>query len=355
MRLIRKLHVPGTAPGTVADTPSPAEPVRLTVMKYDLDDLSEAELSSVDQLHEPTPGTVTWLDVEGQDSAVISAIGERLGLHPLVTEDLINLGQRPKVEEFVGCLFMIVEHICRNHESGDLEHEQVSIVVTSDAVLSVREARDPLFDPVRKRLHGGRPRIRGGGPGYLAYALIDTVVDHLFVVLGDMGESIEELEDRMVGEPTRENLVSLHELKREILMMRKSVWPMRDMIGQIIRDESDLISDETRLYLRDVADHASRALDIVETYREMISSLVDLYLSSVSNRMNEVMKVLTIIATIFIPLSFIAGLYGMNFDTEASPFNLPELSWYYGYPLALLVMLAVATGLLGFFRRKGWI
>ncbi len=355
MRLIRRMHSPGTAPGTLAETPLPEIPVRLMATTYDRDRILAASLGAHDPIPGPTPGSVIWLDLEGSDSGVIARVGERLGLHPLLMEDLVNLGQRPKFEDFEDNLFIIVEHFFRDQEDGQLMHEQVGVVVLEDAVLSVRETAGPLFDQIRKRLEGGTSRIRGGGPAYLAYALIDTVVDHLFVVLQDVGESIEDLEELMLEEPNRESLATLHDLKRDILMLRKSVWPMRDLIGQIIRDDSELIGDETRLFLRDVADHTARALDIVETYREMLSSLMDLYLSSVSNRMNEVMKVLTIIATIFIPLSFIAGLYGMNFDPGVSPFNMPELGWYWGYPAALAVMLGVAGGLLLFFRRRGWI
>jgi magnesium transporter len=327
----------------------------MRLAQYDLETLHESELDSPQQLPSPETGKSLWLDVEGHDVDVIADLGQRLSIHPLALEDVINVGQRPKVEDFENSLFAVVDHFFIDQETGDLVKDQVSLVLQPGLLLSVRERRSELFEPVRVRLRGGRPRIRGGGPGYLAYALLDTAVDNLFPVLEGIGDRIEEVEVSLLDTPTTEDLGLLHLLKRDLLLLRKSLWPLRDMLNGLQRGNNGLISDEARLYLRDVADHATMAVDIVETLREMVSSLMDLYLSSLSNRMNEVMKVLTIIATIFIPLSFIAGLYGMNFDPSASPFNMPELGWYWGYPVALVVMAAVAVGLLVFFRRRGWI
>jgi magnesium transporter len=237
-----------------------------------------------------------------------------------------------------------------------LTKEQISLVIQEGLLLTVREHDSDVFEPVRERLRKGvGRRIRNLGIDYLAYALIDTVVDHLFPVLDRIGEEIESVEASLLEAPSEDDLAHLHRLKRDLLLMRRSTWPLRDAFATLLRSEDDLIDDETRPFLRDAADHVAQAIDLIETYREMASSLVDLYLSSVSNRMNEVMKVLTIIATIFIPLSFVAGLYGMNFDPEASPWNMPELDWYWGYPAALGVMAAIAVALLIFFRRKGWI
>jgi magnesium transporter len=355
MKLFWRRHAPGTAPGTLAVTEPPTEPIRMRLVEYRADTLSETEFATTQELSEPSPGLNRWLDVEGHDAELIAELGRRLSIHPLALEDVINVGQRIKSEDFEDSIFVVVDHFFIDGDNGSLTKEQISIVIQSDLVLSVRESRSDVFGPVRKRLNAGKPRIRGGGPGYLAYALIDTVVDHLFPVIETIGDRIEEVESSLLENPTPEHVNSLHGLKRELLVLRKSVWPLRDMLNGLRQSDSELFSDETRLYLRDAADHATMAVDIVETLREMVSSLMDLYLSSVSNRMNEVMKVLTIIATIFIPLGFIAGLYGMNFDPSVSPFNMPELGWYWGYPVAVAVMALVAVALLVFFRRRGWI
>ncbi len=354
MRLLRRLPSPGTAPGSVPESHPTDVPVRLTLTIYDLGHFEEIRVDSVADLPDPPPDRFWWLDIEGHHVPTIAAVSEKFGLHPLLVEDMINVGQRPKMELYEDTIFLVAEHFVFNPDTS-LGQEQVSLAILSNGVLSVRERFDPVFDPIRKRLEAGRPRIRGGGPGYLAYALLDVLVDHLFSVLQQIGDRVEDLEEPMLDDPTQDQLTAVHHLKRDVLRLRKSVWPLREMIAMTIREEDGVFSDETRLYLRDVSDHAAHAIDIIETYREMLSSLTDLYMSSVSNRMNEVMKVLTIIATIFIPLSFIAGLYGMNFDSQVSPFNMPELSWYWGYPAALLVMCVVAGGLLFFFRKKGWL
>jgi magnesium transporter len=356
MQLFWRRHAPGTAPGTLVPATTPAEPVRARYAEYNPDTLVEDELDRPDELPVATPELTQWLDVEGHDIDIITALGQRLDIHPLTLEDVVNVGQRSKSEDFDTALFVVLDRFFTDPDDDDaLCKEQISLIVQPHVLLSVREQRSDLFDPIRVRLRSGKPRIRGGGTGYLAYALIDTVVDHLFPVLEEIGDRIETIEDLLLDDPSPDHVTSLHELRRELLVIRKSVWPLRDMISSLYRSEHELFSDETRLYLRDVVDHVTMAADIVETLREMVSSLMDLYLSSVSNRMNEIMKVLTIIATIFIPLSFIAGLYGMNFDPSVSPWNMPELGWYWGYPAALAVMLLVAVGLLAYFRRKGWL
>ena len=355
MQLFWQRHKPGTAPGTLAIAEPSKEPPRSRLMEYGLESLYETEVASFDELSEPGPGLVGWHDVEGHDVKFISELGQRFSIHPLALEDVINVGQRVKSEEFEDSIFVVLDHFFIDGDSGALAKEQISLVIQSNLLLSVRERRSDLFEPVRARLRTGRPRIRGGGSGYLAYALIDTVVDHLFPILESIGDRILEVEDSLLDTPTRDDVSTLHHLKRELLVLRKSMWPLREMLNRLRQSDSELVSEETRLYLRDVLDHAIMAVDIVETLREMVSSLMDLYLSSISNSMNEIMKVLTIIATIFIPLSFVAGLYGMNFDASVSPFNMPELRWYWGYPFALGVMALIVIGLLGFFRRRGWL
>jgi magnesium transporter len=355
MQLFWRRHAPGTAPGTLTAPDRPVEPVRARYAEFRTDTLSEQELDVAHRMPTATPELTQWLDIEGHDVETITALGTRLEIHPLALEDVINVGQRSKTEDFGAALFVVLDHVYLDPEADTVSKEQISLIIQPHVLLSVRERESDLFEPVRSRLRLGKPRIRGGGTGYLAYALIDTVVDHLFPVLEALGDRIETIEEALLDAPSPDHVAELHSLRRELLLIRKSAWPLRDMLNGLTRSEEDLFSDETRLYLRDVVDHATMAVDIVETLREMVSSLMDLYLSSVSNRMNEIMKVLTIIATIFIPLSFITGLYGMNFDPSASPLNMPELGWYWGYPAALAVMALVVVGLLVYFRRRGWL
>ena len=358
-RLFRRPGTPGTSPGTLLPQVGPAPPTRMRLIRYDEETLVELDLLDPAGLDEARDGAICWLDLEGHDVALVGELGKRLEIHPLALEDVVNVGQRPKIEDYANSLFIVLD-LVRVDASGALCREQVSLVLQDALLMSVREnaatgSGEDIVEPIRARLRAGKGRIRSAGADYLAYAIIDTVVDHFFPVLEHLGERIEDVEDSLLDEPTREDLNSLHQLKRELLLLRRSAWPLRDALSSLLRLDSPLVHRETHVFLRDVADHVAVVIDVIETYREMVSSLVDLYLSAISNRMNEVMKVLTIIATIFIPLSFVAGLYGMNFDTSVSPFNMPELHWYFGYPVALLLMAAVAGGLLIFFRRKGWI
>ncbi len=354
MQLHRRTHPPGTAPGTLRPHAAGREPVRVHVTRYSLEHLQEVDLLSPDGLGDRAPGETTWVDIEGVDVRVVEQLAERLGIHPLALEDMVNLGQRPKVEEYEGCLFVVVPLLGLPEDDGHLETEQISLLLLPDTLLTVRERPSELFEPLRARLRGGKARIRGGGPGYLAYAVVDTVVDHCFPLLDALGERLERLEDSILASPDPEDLAELHVLRRILAEVRRSIRPLRDVLGQLLRDDSSLFTTETRLYLRDAADHVNRALDSEEVYREMVASLTEIYLTGVSNRMNEVMKVLTMIATIFIPLSFIAGVYGMNFDPAASRWSMPELGWAFGYPAVLGVMATVAAALLVFFRRRRW-
>jgi magnesium transporter len=234
--------------------------------------------------------------------------------------------------------------------------EQVSLVVSRNYLLTIQEEPEhDAFEPVRGRIHHNKGAIRQQGTDYLAYALIDAVIDGFFPVLEDYGERLEDLQDEVVAKPTKRTLDKIHKIKRELLLLRRAIWPQRDAINSLIRDDCSLISPPVRIYLRDCYDHTVQVIDMVETYRELASNLMDIYLSSISNRMNEVMQTLTVISTIFIPLTFIAGVYGMNFDHDKSPLNMPELGWYYGYPMICTVMIAIATGLLIYFWRKGWL
>ena len=296
---------------------------------------------------------VTWINVDGlADIALIEAVGKLFNIHQLALEDVINVHQRPKVEEFDEHLFIVTRMLS---EPSAKETEQVSMFLGKGFVVAFQERPGDVFEPVRQRLRRGSGQIRKLEADYLAYALLDAVIDGYFPALELRGEEVEHLEGLVVSKP-REKLIGLiHETKRDLLELRRAVWPQREMLSALMRQEGTFIEERTKVYLRDCYDHIIQLIDIIETYRKVCSGLVETYLSSLSNRMNEIMKVLTIMATVFIPLSFIAGLYGMNFDTKVSPWNMPELGWRYGYPFALGLMLAVAGGLLWSFWRRGWI
>jgi magnesium transporter len=296
---------------------------------------------------------VTWIHVDGLGKAdTLHALAERFGLHPLALEDVVNVHQRAKTELYGEELF-IVARLAELHEH--LDHEQISMFIGPRFVLTFQERSGDCFDPVRERLRSDRPRIRGSGPDYLAYALLDAIIDSYFPILESFGERLALLEERVIEEPDSDLVAEIRAIGRDLLLLRKLTWPHRDAFNHLMREETPLVQDETRLFLRDCYDHTIQLMDLIENYREVGSGLMDLYLSSISKRMNDVMKVLTIIATIFIPLSFVAGLYGMNFDPGRSPWNMPELGWYWGYPFALGTMSAVALAMLVFFWRKGWL
>jgi magnesium transporter len=296
--------------------------------------------------------SMVWINVVGLgDEATLRQIAERFGLHRLAVEDVVNVHQRPKVEAYGELLFIVIR---KARYTEFLESEQVSLFLGDGFVLTFQERSDHSFEGVRERIRHGRGRIRHAGADYLAYALIDAVVDGYYPVLERYGERIEALEGEVLEQPTPSTVRQVHQMKRELLALRRAIWPKRDAINLLLRDENGRISDETRIHLRDCYDHTIQIIDMLETLRELASGLMDMYLSSVGHRMNEIMKVLTIFAAIFIPLSFIAGLYGMNFDTSL-PGNMPETKWPYGYFVALGLMAAVASGLLLCFRHMGWI
>jgi magnesium transporter len=346
----------GSMPGTLK-IPKNAPPTEIVLIDY-----SEAERTRV-QLEKPEDSiayldtaSVSWVDVLGLGSEeILRRLGKVFKLHPLVLEDIVNVPQRPKVEDYENQLVIISQMVLVKENGAGFWVEQVSLVLGKHYLLTVQEepSRD-CFQPVRDRIRAGKGSIRKQGPDYLAYTLIDAIIDGFFPVLEAYGERIEELEDEVVTKPTRRTIEKIYQIRRELLALRRAIWPQRDAINSIIRDGSDLISPEVRVYLRDCYDHAVQVMDMVETYRELTSGLMDIYLSSVGNRMNEIMKLLTVISSIFIPLTFIAGVYGMNFNTEKSPLNMPELNWYWGYPACLGLMAAIAIGLIFFFWRRGW-
>ncbi|CAN5811645.1 magnesium/cobalt transporter CorA [soil metagenome] len=324
------------------------------MLAYGAEGLVEETLESLAALHELRERwPVSWVNVDGIEHAeTVRQLGEFFGLHRLALADVVNVPQRAKVEDYGDYLF-IIARMARVDEG--LETEQISIFLGKGFVLTFQERRGDPLDPVRERLRSGVGRIRANGADYLAYAVLDAIVDHYFPVLEQLGDHLELLEEEILNRPTRASMARLYALKRDLGAFRRSVWPERDTLNTLVRDPSPLITDETRIYLRDCYDHVIQSIDLLENYRELSSSLTDLYLSSISNRTNEIMKVLTIFAAIFIPLTFIAGVYGMNFDPDVSPWNMPELDWFWGYPFALGLMALTALGLILFFWRKGWI
>jgi magnesium transporter len=342
----------GLPPGTLVHIGEPTTAsVTLGVIDFDAGHFEERDLTSIEELspYLERP-SVTWLNVSGvHDLGVVERVGSILGIHPLVLEDIVNTHQRPKAEVYEGYVYAVLKMIRFDTESGELDAEQVSLILARDCVVSFQEKSGDVFDAVRARLRNGKGRLRRMGADYLAYALIDVVVDHYFLALESLGNSIEDLEEELITQPSPEALRTIHDLKRVMVTLRKAVWPVRELVLGLERNESELMTRETTLYLRDVYDHAIQVMDTVETYRDTLSGYMDVYLSSVSNRMNQVMKVLTVISTVFIPLSFIAGVYGMNFEF------MPELKWPWAYPTLWILMAAGAGAMLLGFRKKGWL
>lgn len=352
-RILKKRTPVGAPPGTYVADPS-SEPTTIGVFRYDSAGLSESPTAGLDDVEAAHRAKgVAWINVNGlADISLIERIGKIFGLHQLALEDVINVHQRPKVEEFEDHLFVVTRMLA---EPASGETEQISMFLGKGYILTFQERPGDVFEPVRHRLRTAKGRIRQAGADYLAYALLDAVIDGYFPALEARGENIARLEELVVDDPRRRLAHDIHEARHDLFMIRRSVWPQRDMLNALIRHESGLIDEQTRIYLRDCYDHTVQLIDIVETYREICAGLFELFLSRQSNRMNEIMKVLTVMASIFIPLSFIAGVYGMNFDTGRSPWNMPELRWTFGYPFALGLMSAVALGLLIAFWRRGWI
>lgn len=327
------------------------EEVRIRIIDYDETRIEEQEVKRVEDVFpfKDTP-TVTWINIDGlHEVDVIERIGEHFGLHPLLLEDILNTDQRPKLEDFGEFLFIVLKMLYYDNKDHEIEAEQVSLILGSNFVISFQEREGDVFNFVRERIRTGKGRIRTEGADHLAHALIDAIVDNYFVVLEKIEEKIEETEEELVTNPTPETLQMIHLLKSGTIFIRKSVWPLREVIGSLERVESPLIRESTNVYLRDVYDHTIQVIDTIESFRDLIAGMLDIYLSSISNRMNEVMKVLTIIATIFIPLTFIAGIYGMNFR------YMPELNWRWGYPAVWFVMSTILITMLVYFKRKGWL
>jgi magnesium transporter len=357
-----RYHQPGTAPATLIPHPDQVgrKPV-ITLIEYDAHSIEERTVDRIDDLFYCVDSDkVSWINIDGLgDVEIFKQLGEHFHIHPLALEDVLNTGQRPKVEDYSGVLFVLLHMVYRgeeeNEEEDELVFEQLSLFMHPKFVITIQEehGRD-VFGPIRQRIREAGGNIRFMKSDYLTYALVDSVIDHYFPIIEDLGETLEELQDRVVEQPNREMIRDLHDFKRAIGRLRRSVWPQREILGNLMRDESGIISDRTKPYFRDCYDHIVIILDLLETFRDGTAGIMDLYLSSLSMRTNEIMRVLTVVTAIFIPLTFIVGVYGMNFDTK-SPLNMPELSWPFGYPLVLCLMLAIAAGMIIYFKRRKWL
>ena len=347
---------PGSAPGAL-HIQSDAPPPEIVLTDYNNANVIRKQVATPEEcIPYLDSDSVTWVEVMGLgDEDILQRLGRVFKLHPLILEDIVNVPQRPKVDDYEDQVVIIARMVTPRQKTTGFHSEQVSFVLGKHYLLTVQEEpkRDCL-GTVRTRIRSNKSNVRKHGTDYLAYTLIDAIIDGFFPVLENYGEELEALEDEVVTNPTRQTLEKIYRVRRELLTLRRAIWPQRDAINSLLRDGSDLISDEVRVYLRDCYDHAVQVLDMVETYRELGAGLMDIYLSSVSNKMNEIMKILTVISTIFIPLTFIVGVYGMNFNPDKSPLNMPELNWYWGYPTCWTVMIAIASGLVFFFWRRGW-
>ncbi|TWT77243.1 Magnesium transport protein CorA [Posidoniimonas polymericola] len=339
----------GARPGTLAIPKRAPEP-RIHMITYDPDKLQEGPVTETDDLRQAfDESDVTWIDVQGfGDRSLMHELGDMFELHPLLLEDLVNVPQRPKAEDYGDQLLLVVRMV-RLDDEGELDAEQVSIVLAPHYVLTFQEKHGDILDPVRRRLRGGKGIIRQQPASYLAYAIADTIIDGYYPVLDAIGEEIDALDEVVISQPSPELLRRLNDMKNRLVMLRRWLWAQREAVNTLMRDDSELITDELRVFLRDTYSHCVQTAEVAEMYREMITGLMNTYMSAVANRTNEVMKVLTIMASIFIPLTFLAGIYGMNFE------HMPELHMKWAYPAVWFTMIATAGGMLVFFWRKGWL
>ncbi|MBZ0112749.1 MAG: magnesium/cobalt transporter CorA [Thermoanaerobaculia bacterium] len=348
---------PGLSPGTLIVDPN-ATATTVRVLRYSADTLSESEIHKVSEIPPIEPGTTLWIEVVGlKNLDLLRDLGERFDLHPLVVEDVVNVNQRPKAESYgVSEHFIVARMPIVDPRRSRWTTEQVSLVVKSGLVVLFQEKPSPAFDSIKERLREGRVRLRSSGVDYLTYAILDSIVDAFYPVLLDLSTELEATEDQLLDDADNTELKTLHNIRRNLIRLRRAALPLREALGSLLRDpEVDgFFRPETLVFLRDAHDHATRTLEQIDNDRELAASLADLYLSMVSNRTNDVMKVLTMIATVFIPLSFLVGLYGMNFDTNRAG-NMPELDLPYAYPLLLALMVSIGIGFVVFFKRKGWL
>jgi len=342
----------GLPPGTLVQTVETREQaVHITYMDYDERTFQEKQGVQIEECFPfKDTATITWINIDGiDDIPLIEKVGKAFDLHPLILEDIVTVGQRPKFDMYDKYAYIVLKMLTYNYSTHTIGSEQMSIVFSPTYVISFQEDVGDIFNPIRDRIRFAKGKVRKMGADYLAYSLIDAIVDSYFGILEKIGERIEGLEDELLANPSEDVLRQMHALKREMMALRRSVWPMRELLGAMQRDESPLISSQTHVYLRDVYDHTIQIIDTIEGFRDIVAGMLDIYLSSISNRTNAIMKVLTMIATIFIPLTFVSGVYGMNFK------HMPEIESYWGYPAVLLLMASVAGVMLYYFRKKKWL
>lgn len=360
--LRRRKRVPGAPPGMLHESPdTPAQPPVIKLIEYDAGSLEERVITDVAEcLPHLTNDRVTWINIDGLgDVNVLRVLGKHFNLHPLALEDVVDVGQRPKVEQYDDYLF-IVAHMARLTAEKKVAAEQVSMFLGKSFLITLQEeAEFDVFEPVRLRIRTASGQLRRLGNDYLAYALLDSIIDHYYPVLESLGNEIDQIEDELAQDPLKRPVGSLHEYKRQLSRIRRWVWPLRDVVNSLLHEETGLISPNTKVYLRDCYDHTVQLMDLVESYRDVLSGLTEIHISSVGLRTNEIMRVLTVVTSVFIPLTFIAGVYGMNFASEKNgqklPWNMPELYHPYGYVICLLVMLLIAVAQLLYFRKRRWL
>lgn len=350
----RHFPKPGAAPGTLAPSPTAVQP-RTHAFVYNAQSVNEIDINpETECLYAPPDGSVVWIDVQGlADTNLIQHLGEQFKLHPLLVADIVNVGQRPKVDEYADILFVVLRMVTLDAQ-GEIHWEQLSIVIGPNFVLSFQENHGDCLNPLRERIRTGKKPIRTSGSDYLACMIIDGVVDGYFPALEHFADRLEDIEAGVIARPMPGMLGDIYSVKRDLMTFRRAAWPLRDAMNRLLRDGHDRIAPATEPYLRDAADHVMQVVDVIENYRELSGSFVDIYLSSVANRTNATMRVLTVIATIFIPLTFLAGVYGMNFDTRDTT-NMPELHWRYGYLAFWTICLFLGGGMMLAFWRLGWL
>lgn len=351
-RLVKNTKKVGTAPGSLIHTGNyKNDVIDITLIEYNKDIYHRKKLNNIEDCFKlRNSDTVKWVNVEGlNDVSIIEKIGKEFKLHPLMLEDILNTSQRPKMDDYDDYIYIVLKMLYYNEKNNEISSEQLSFVYVDNYVFTFQEFGGDVFDGIRERLETAKGNVRKLGADYLIYGLIDAIVDSYFIILEKIGDNTEDIEQELMEDPKKEVLQSIYKLKREMIFLNNSIWPLRELVSALARTESSVFDKNTSLYFRDVYDHIIQVIDIIESYRDMVSGMLDTYLSSISNRTNDVMKVLTIFSTMFIPLTFLVGIYGMNFE------NMPELKWRYGYIVFWLLTVIIIYIMLRYFKRKKWL
>ena len=347
----------GLAPGSLIHIgEKKSEKLKIKLIRYNIEKHEELNIISPEEIKIDQSFT-NWINIDGLKPEILEKFGNIFDIHPLILEDILNTYQRPKMDDLEKYIFIVMKMLTYNDNTEEIEEEQISIILLDNFLLMFQEENKEgdVFEPLRERLRSDKGKIRKRGADYLVYAVLDSIIDNYFIILEKIEEKIDILEEELLKNTTQATLNKLNKIKRQMMFLRRATWPLRDIINKLERKESALITDSTTLYLHDLYDHIIHVIETIENFKDILSQMFDLYLSGMSNKLNEIMKILTIISTIFIPLTFLAGIYGMNFNTEKSPFNMPELNWYYGYPLLLLIMAVISSFMIIYFKRKKWI